>query len=112
MWCIFERSPTSTSDCRWARGLYDSQKHDCSCICAIADHGQSQRLSDGIKAAYPVVDWKAISGFRNRLAHGYLSVNMDIVWSVIQDYLPELQRAAEAMLADLEEQGGETSEQR
>ena len=72
----------------------------------------TQRLSDEIKAAYPVVDWKAISGFRNRLAHGYLSVNMDIVWSVIQDCLPELQRAAEAMLADLEEQGGETSEQR
>ncbi len=72
----------------------------------------TQRLSDEIKAAYPVVDWKAISGFRNRLVHGYLNVNMDVVWSVIQDYLPELQRAAEAMLADLEEQGGETSEQR
>ncbi len=69
----------------------------------------TQRLSDEIKAAHPEVDWKAISGFRNRLVHGYLSVNMDIVWSVIQDYLPGLRSAAEAMLADLDRQGNETS---
>lgn len=70
----------------------------------------TQRLSDEIKAAYPEVDWKAISGFRNRLVHGYLNVNMAVVWSVIEDYLPGLQRAAEAMLENLSERDDETSE--
>lgn len=63
----------------------------------------TQRLSDDIKAAHPTVDWKAISGFRNRLAHGYLDVNLNIVWNVIEGYLPGLQRAAEAMLEEMSE---------
>ena len=64
----------------------------------------TQRLSDEIKAAHPETDWKAISGFRNRLVHGYLDVNMDVVWRVIEDYVPGLKLAAAAMLADLDRQ--------
>ncbi|MCC7446855.1 MAG: DUF86 domain-containing protein [Anaerolineae bacterium] len=62
----------------------------------------TQRLSEPIKAAYPEIDWTAISGFRNRLAHGYLSVNMAIVWNVIENYLPPLKQAVDAMLQDLD----------
>ncbi|MEW6579884.1 MAG: HepT-like ribonuclease domain-containing protein [Chloroflexota bacterium] len=69
----------------------------------------TQRLSDEIKAAHPDVDWKAISGFRNRLVHGYLNVNMEVVWGVIQDYVPGLKRAAEAMLEGLSKQDDEIS---
>jgi len=29
----------------------------------------SQRLSEDIKAQYPVVDWKGLAGFRNVLVH-------------------------------------------
>ena len=58
----------------------------------------SQRLSDPIKATHPEIDWTAISGFRNRLVHGYLEVNMDIVWNVMVNDLPDLRRAAVAML--------------
>ena len=58
----------------------------------------TQRLSDAIKATHPEIDWTAISGFRNRLAHGYLEVNMEIVWNVIESNLPALKQAAEAML--------------
>jgi uncharacterized protein with HEPN domain len=41
------------------------------------------------------------SGFRNRLAHGYLNVNVNIVWNVIENDLPPLKQAAEAMLQSL-----------
>ena len=68
----------------------------------------TQRLSDEIKATHPEIDWDAISGFRNRLVHGYLDINMDVVWSVIADYLPDLKYAAEAMLEDLDRQNSDT----
>jgi uncharacterized protein with HEPN domain len=58
----------------------------------------TQRLSEDRKAAYPDVDWMGISGFRNRLVHGYLEVNMNIVWSIIEKHLPGLKLAAEMML--------------
>jgi uncharacterized protein with HEPN domain len=36
------------------------------------------------------------------LVHGYLEVNMDIVWNVIVKYLPELKRAITSMIQKLE----------
>lgn len=57
----------------------------------------TQRLPDSLKAEYPEIDWEGIGGFRNRLVHGYLEVNFDIVWNVIIDYLPSLKTAVEAM---------------
>ena len=37
---------------------------------------------------------------RNRLIHGYDTINFDIVWSVIQDELPSLVEQLEAIVAD------------
>jgi uncharacterized protein with HEPN domain len=41
----------------------------------------TQRLSPGIKAASPQVDWTALSGFRNILVHNYLGIDLDRIWS-------------------------------
>ena len=53
----------------------------------------TQRLSQAAKDAEPAVPWRSISGFRNVLAHGYLSVDLDIVWSVVAEDLPALEEA-------------------
>jgi uncharacterized protein with HEPN domain len=58
----------------------------------------TQRIPDDLKSQQPEVDWVGISGFRNRLVHGYLEINMDIIWNVIEKYLPELKWAVKAML--------------
>lgn len=34
---------------------------------------------------------------RNRLIHAYLGIDDDTIWSIIQDDVPELLRALEAM---------------
>jgi uncharacterized protein with HEPN domain len=60
-----------------------------------------------VKATRPEIDWMAISGFRNRLAHGYLEVNLDIVWNVIENNLPALKQAVEAMLQAVDDANGE-----
>ena len=48
------------------------------------------KLSPALKARHADIPWKAISGMRNRLIHGYLSVNMTIVWDTVVNLLPEL----------------------
>ncbi|MCC6805566.1 MAG: DUF86 domain-containing protein [Anaerolineae bacterium] len=58
----------------------------------------TQRLSDTLKSTQPDIDWIGISGFRNRLVHGYLDMNVDILWNVIEHDLPKLKLAIEAML--------------
>ena len=52
----------------------------------------TQRLSDAAKEAHPEVDWYKISGFRNVLVHGYLGVDLERVWIIVERDLPSLRR--------------------
>lgn len=36
------------------------------------------------------VPWRVIKGMRNQIAHGYFSVDLDVVWDTVQAGLPEL----------------------
>lgn len=44
----------------------------------------------GFVARYPEVQWKSMRGMRNRMAHGYFDINLDIVWDTIQQSIPVL----------------------
>jgi len=41
-------------------------------------------------ARYPQVPWRSMKGMRNRLAHGYFDINLDVVWDTVQTALPSL----------------------
>lgn len=41
-------------------------------------------------ARYPQVPWRSMKGMRNRLAHGYFDINLDVVWDTVQKALPGL----------------------
>jgi uncharacterized protein with HEPN domain len=36
------------------------------------------------------VPWRSMRGMRNRIAHGYFDINLDVVWDTVQAALPEL----------------------
>ncbi len=39
---------------------------------------------------HPEIPWRSIRGMRNRIAHGYFEINLDVVWDTTQTALPEL----------------------
>lgn len=39
---------------------------------------------------HPAVPWRNMRGMRNRIAHGYFEINLDVVWDTVQSALPEL----------------------
>jgi uncharacterized protein with HEPN domain len=47
---------------------------------------------------YPQVPWGEIVGLRNRLIHGYDSVDFDILWQIINHDLPPLIAALEQIV--------------
>ena len=57
----------------------------------------TQRLSDGIRATEPEVPWRAIAGFRNVLVHDYFEIDLEVVWSVVDQDLPTLVAAVDRM---------------
>ena len=58
------------------------------------------RISTETKTATPALPWRDIVGMRNRLVHVYFDVNLDIVWSTVEEELPELIAELEAALQD------------
>lgn len=48
------------------------------------------RIPDEERARYPDIPWPEIVSLRNRLIHGYDSVDFDILWQIITNDLPFL----------------------
>lgn len=48
------------------------------------------RIPDDVRTANPQIPWRMIIATRNRLIHGYLGIDNDTLWSIIQDDIPEL----------------------
>lgn len=61
----------------------------------------------GFVAEHSQVPWNQMRGMRNRMAHGYFEINLDIVWGTIQESLPRLQQ----QLIDLRRLLGERTSQ-
>ena len=43
------------------------------------------------------VPWRSMRGMRNRIAHGYFDINLDVVWDTLQTALPEFLRQLPAV---------------
>ena len=41
-------------------------------------------------AAHPDVPWRSMRNMRNRMAHGYFEINLDVVWETVEEWLPAL----------------------
>ena len=48
------------------------------------------RVPENFRSRHPQVPWRDITDLRNRLIHGYDSVDFDRLWTIIQDDLPHL----------------------
>ena len=48
-------------------------------------------------ALHPHIPWAAIYGMRNRVTHGYFSVDLDLVWKTLEKDIPELAGAIRAL---------------
>jgi uncharacterized protein with HEPN domain len=39
---------------------------------------------------HPEIPWRNMRGMRNRIAHGYFSVDLNVIWDTVQTALPAL----------------------
>jgi len=59
----------------------------------------ANRVPEDIQEKYPALPWLQMIGARNRLIHGYDSVDFDILWAIFQNDLPELISQLEQILS-------------
>jgi len=47
------------------------------------------------------VPWEEVYLMRNRICHGYFSVDLEIVWHTVQRYIPELEQQIQKLKLEL-----------
>lgn len=50
----------------------------------------TKKIPADFKAKWSTIQWKNMSGMRDRLIHDYMGVNYSIVWDVVKNKIPEL----------------------
>ena len=59
-----------------------------------------KNIPDSIRQQYPVIAWRRIAGMRDKLIHAYFGVNYHLIWSVIQNELPDLKEQIQKILSE------------
>ncbi|HWQ67305.1 MAG TPA: DUF86 domain-containing protein [Methanospirillum sp.] len=62
----------------------------------------ARNLSLKTKENYPDIPWREMVGVRDRIIHGYFSVNWVIVWDIISNEIPGLKTQLSQVLHNLE----------
>ena len=49
-----------------------------------------KKIPDELKTKYTEIEWKDITGMRDKLIHEYFGIDYELVWDVIQNEIPDL----------------------
>jgi len=72
---------------------YDATLRNIELLGEAATH-----IPENVRDAHPEIAWRQIIGTRNRLAHGYLGIDDDVIWDIIQTDIPDLLPALSRLL--------------
>ena len=59
----------------------------------------AKQVPEDFRAAHPQVPWRVMAGMRDRLIHGYFTVDYDIVWDVAANRAAALKDIIDEILA-------------
>ncbi len=77
-----------------------------SVVRAIEIIGEATKnVPEEIRNKYPDVPWKKMAGMRDRLAHGYFGVDLEILWSAAKEDVPKLKIPVSNVLKEMDKVG-------
>ncbi len=78
---------------------------NCMTIMAIGEGFRKiDRITEGqLLPLRPEIPWRQVFGLRNRIAHGYFDIDVDIISEVINDDLQPLLEATDFLITHLQE---------
>lgn len=59
----------------------------------------ASHVSKSFQEQHPTIQWRGITGMRNRLIHAYFDIDYDIVWQALTREIPKLIPELERLLS-------------
>jgi|SRR3989338_334064 len=85
--------------------LLSDDLHQSAIVRQIEIIGEAvKNLPDFFREKYKNVPWIEIAGMRDIIIHGYFRIDLDAVWKVIKDDLPNLKQKIIKIKKELEKQ--------
>lgn len=90
----------------WVAGMNESafvshlMARDAVALSLLVIGETARRLLEATKQRAPEIPWSAIVSLRNRVAHGYETVDHSLVWQIVTSDLPGLEAAIERLLLE------------
>ena len=60
----------------------------------------TKRLPESFREQHSDIPWKDMAGMRDRIIHGYDTVNLEIVWATVKNRIPELKPKIQRILTE------------
>lgn len=93
-----------SSACHSFEEFFEEEKTQASVKYELMVIGEAtNKLSPRLKAHTDKVQWRAIVGMRNYLAHEYFAVDLNTIWQTIQKDLPIFRSVIEDLIIKLKE---------
>lgn len=52
----------------------------------------SRNIPDSIRGNHPEIQWKKMVGLRNIATHAYFGIDLEIIWKIVKENLPETKK--------------------
>lgn len=61
----------------------------------------TKKIPADIKVKWSLIQWKNMAGMRDRLIHDYMGINYSIVWDVVKNKIPDIDKQILTFLNNL-----------
>ena len=83
--------------------LHNEQMNFNACqILLLVIGEEAKKITTELKDEHEEIPWNLILGLRNRIAHDYRSIDPNISYDIIKNYLPDLKNTLIQMLSKVE----------
>jgi uncharacterized protein with HEPN domain len=69
----------------------------------------TKNISKEVRNKHPEVTWKKIAGTRDNVIHRYFNVDLEIIWNIVSENIPQLKKQMNDILKDLEKQNNKNN---
>ncbi|CAN5851259.1 DUF86 domain-containing protein [soil metagenome] len=62
----------------------------------------AKNIPQDTRSSYPDIPWRNMARFRDVIAHHYFGINLETVWDIVENELPNLLSELDTVIADEE----------